>query len=789
MTRIEIMETPSTWQTTKEHLKRKKVVYSLQVAFFLLAYFFAQAVFFEATLPFLLPFWAIVRLRYDNMRTAVIVGGVLGALSFGLGQAFILCLELIVFELFCRFRFYKMPAAIAVGTSILFVQMLWQTISYSGIPPFLVNLYVGYEVFLAILMTLFMQLFFVRPHLFWQADWSYERIGAGFIVLAALLGGMQSFIVYSLSLPIFMLHLVICIAARVGGVPIAAMTATIVGTLIGVAELSFTGMLALYAVTGVVAGSFVRLGRIGIALSGIVPSLLFFFYDATLPLDIVYFFSIIMAAATFLVLPEKIFSSLHNLFYPKRDEVLLKRQEWMTEHATENLTQFQQFVDFMKELVFDRFTNESVQSRKIEPLATCMSCFRYDRCWANDEIAPTIETWLAAKTGPKSAELLRAEERVKEKCVKSTKLLEEMELQLYQEQMNGQFYHGKKMIALQLRDLSRHLEVLINEIKEDALSFHSVEEELMIELKRAYVPCFQLDILHNKPGEREIICLLTPKNSSEYEMLQLCERLILPIFYELWQEPLFVDHCEIKQEPFVHMKVCFRSAVRYELVYNSYSQAKELSIASGDSHAIFPLHAGLTAIMLSDGMGQNKEAQRESRRLIRMMRECLHYNMNPETAMHTMHYVMSLKQDVDMYATIDFALVDLQTGTLWSWKAGGMSTYIVRGQTVMKIDGVSAPVGFMPQFSVETQKIKLRADDAIFMVSDGLFSSIANWDEQETYFLNLIKQRIADKMPIDVLLYDVMEQYKRKYEIEDDCTMIGFFMKHVIPEWTSVTMK
>ena len=56
------------------------------------------------------------------------------------------------------------------------------------------------------------------------------------------------------------------------------------------AELSFTGMLALYALTGVFAGSSMRMGRIGIALGGIAPSIFFFFYDATLPLDIVYFF-------------------------------------------------------------------------------------------------------------------------------------------------------------------------------------------------------------------------------------------------------------------------------------------------------------------------------------------------------------------------------------------------------------------------------------------------------------------------------------------------------------------
>ncbi len=786
MTRVEMLETPSMWQGMKEHAKNKKITYSLQVTFFIIAYFLAQAVFFDATLPFLLPFWAIVRLRYDNMRTAVIVGGLLGSLSFGLGQAVILCLQLIVFELLCRFKYYKMPASVAIGLSILIIQMPWQSVSYGGVPPFLVLLYVGYEVILAVLMTLFIQLFFVRPHQFWQTEWSYERIGAGFVIAAAMLGGMQSVVIYSLSLTIFTLHLIICIAARVAGVPIATMTATILGALLGVASLSFTGMLALYAVTGVVAGSCKRLGRLGVALGSIVPSALFFFYDATLPLDIVYFFSIVMAAILFLLLPQSLFTTLHDLFYPERDEVLLKRQTWMTEHATENLMQFQHFVDFMKELVFDRFTADYVQKKKVEPLATCMSCFRYERCWADAEMAQTVEGWCVAKAAAKPAEVLRTEEQVRQKCVKSTKLLEELETQLYQEQMNGQFYHGKKMIALQLRDLSRHLQRLMQEIKEEALSFQSIEEELMNAFKQAYIPCFQIDVLQSKPGERIVVCSLTPKKSSQYDMLQLCERLIVPIFYDVWQEPLFVEHYEIRQEPFRHMQVRFRSAVRYELAHDSYSQAKELVNGSGDAHAIFPIHAGLTAVMLSDGMGQNKEAQRESRKLIRMMRECLLYNMNPETAMHTLHYVMSLKREIDMYATIDFALIDLQNGTLWSWKAGSMSTYIVRGQTVMKIDGTSAPVGFMPQFSVETQKMKLRADDVIFMVSDGLFSSELNWDEQESYFLELIKQRIAEKMPIDVLLYDVMAHYKGRYEIEDDCTLIGLTLQHIIPQWATV---
>ena len=62
-------------------------------------------------------------------------------------------------------------------------------------------------------------------------------------------------------------------------------------------------------------------------------------------------------------------------------------------------------------------------------------------------------------------------------------------------------------------------------------------------------------------------------------------------------------------------------------------------------------------------MGQDINAYHESRKVIRLMRECLDRKMDPETAMHTLHYMMSLNGLDDMYATLDLALIDLQDGT------------------------------------------------------------------------------------------------------------------------------
>lgn len=785
MANVEIIEGNSVGTNFWSRYSIKNIVLSIHVFFFLLAFFLSQAVMFDAAVPFLLPLWAITRLRYEREKNYVLAGGIVGALQLSLGQCCILILQLLIFEGIYRFKYWKMPLSLTVAISLFFGQFFWQGVVHWGPPPFIVQLYVFYEVVLGFITTIFMKVFFAPPHLFWKLNWSYERVGAGLVILALTLTGMNSIFLFYFAPQPFLLHLLILVAGFVGGVPIATMVATILGALIGIAELSFTGMMALYALTGVATGLFKGISKIAAMLTSLLPSIFFFFYDTSLPLDEVYFVSIVLASIIFLFLPDRLFSFLKDALYPKREEVLLARQQWLTDHATEKLQTFQSFVLFMKELVYDRFTStQSLQQpQKIEPYQVCMNCLRYERCWENRVMEKPIQDWFDSKLWENPMNQIRCEDIIKRKCIKASQLLQELDYWLYHNKMNGQIYHGKKMIALQLKDLSNHLNQLMEHMKDEALTFHSIEEELERLFKNVNISCIQTDVLNNTSGERIVICSFPAKyNDGEFHLL--CERIILPIFHEVFSEPFYVEKIVEQNEPFHHIQVRFRSALRYKIEYDIYSKAKSGNFISGDSHSVFHIHPGLVAIMLSDGMGQNREAKRESRRLIRLMRECLTYNLNPETAMHTLHYVLSLNKKVDMYATIDFALVDLQRGALWSWKAGSMSTYILRGERLIRIDGKSAPVGFMPNFTIETERVNLLANDYVVMISDGLFSSQIDWEEQEQYFISILKDKITDGVPTSAILLDAMDQFKFRYDIDDDCTVIIFRVDHVAPKWS-----
>ena len=211
------------------------------------------------------------------------------------------------------------------------------------------------------------------------------------------------------------------------------------------------------------------------------------------------------------------------------------------------------------------------------------------------------------------------------------------------------------------------------------------------------------------------------------------------LLYDLWNEPFEITAMKEIHHPYEHIQLTCKSSVRFQITHDVYTSSSKNTIYSGDAHAVFPLHPGLMAVILSDGMGNDVEAHRESRRVMQFMRECLNKKMDPETTMHTLHYMMSLQNDNDSYATVDLALIDLQKGELWSWKAGSMSTYLIRGNEMRKIESKHVPFGFLPTFSIEARKMDIKDGDVLVMLSDGVFSGNTTVEKQEQYYQKILQ--------------------------------------------------
>jgi len=775
------------WSRWSAFLKKKKLKITLSALILFFAFFLSKAVLFEAAVPFFLPIWALVARRYPKYLPFVWIGGISGSLTLGIGQTIIHVLLVGGYQAISHFRKNTKFIPLQVAMVILLVQVGWQWISYGGEIPLSVSLLVLYESILSAIMTVFLFQIFVPMHALSTAKWTFERIGAAVMVSALMLTGMGGLMFGLISLPLVLVHVVLFGAVSVGGLFVGTAVATIMGTILSLSQLSFSGMIAVYALTGLCAGLFQNKGRIWMALGSFGAALFFTVYDATLPLDKVYFASLGVAALIFFVFPSSWISYAQNQLFPKQSSVLFKRQQWLTDKVNNQLTDFQQFVEFITQLVNDRFpTQKEIASTNQTPeYSVCGSCFRQEKCWgAQDQgMHPVVDEWKEMRAHTKSGVRYRLNDRIQEKCVRSSGLIDALEEEYSNNKLAGHYAHGKKMLAYQLRDMSKHVSELMSDLQLNEANHESEEEKISRRLDEAKIAHFQIDMLSEEPGARKIVCCL-PLKQAEWETNQMIgERLIVPILHELYDEPFEISRTSEIQDPFAHLQITFQSAVRFTYDYGVYTRSYQNTVYSGDAHSVIPLHSGLVAFVLSDGMGQNIEAYHESRKVIRLLRECLQHQMNPETAMHTLHYVMSLKHHSDLYATVDLALLDLQQGKLWSFKAGSMSTYLLRGKESVKIDSNSVPIGFMPTMSVEAEERIVKDGDTLVMLSDGMFSPDYSFEEQENELISLMKKYEGAQTST---LADVLAaELNRKFPAaEDDRTLIVVKMKHAVPEWS-----
>lgn len=751
------------------------------------AFFLSKAILFEAIVPFFLPTLAVVFVNHRDYFMWALIGGIIGSVTLGMGELSIHIIELFLFLLLIKTFIRKWSVSFVVGLSVFLTQMGWQMISYHAEPPTMILVYVGYESVLSIFMTLFlMQLLLPMPAL-WKASWSLERIGAALIVLAVMLTATNNVVWKVLSPTYIALQFIILASAYVGGVTLSTAIAVLMGTIISLSHLSFSGMIAVYALTGLCAGICKKLGRFGIVLGSGIATAFFTLYDVTLPIDNTYYIALGAAALLFFTMPKSWLQYWQRQLYPNQEDVLLERQRWLTEKVTTKLTNFNDFVIFMKELVNDRFSiAEQQQEVEIEarPLSPCESCYRFEKCWGKGkaEMEPLMQQWLMAQTIGHNGSRLQYDDKIRSKCVRSSLFLNSLAEYVSKQQLSGQFQHGKKMIALQLRDMSTHIDQVMKDMTNDTVSFQQQEDQLANRFREIGIDFFQIDILTNDPGYRKIVCCI-PYKKSQWETDQMVsERLILPVLQEVFKEPFEIHQTIKKTKPYAHLQITFQSAIRFEMQYDVLSMSKNNTMYSGDSHAVFSLNPGLTVILLSDGMGHDKRAHKESRKLIRLMRQCLNHQMSPETAMHTLHYVMSLKQDDEMYATMDFALIDLQHGKLWSWKAGSMATYLVRGKEVTRVESASEPFGLFTSFSVEAEQRNLKAGDIIFMCTDGLFFEDMPWAQQEELLRNSLLQH--KHLPIQEICPPILNTFRHNNQPMDDCTIVCVEIQHKTVNWS-----
>ncbi|MCI9507232.1 MAG: SpoIIE family protein phosphatase [Oscillospiraceae bacterium] len=215
------------------------------------------------------------------------------------------------------------------------------------------------------------------------------------------------------------------------------------------------------------------------------------------------------------------------------------------------------------------------------------------------------------------------------------------------------------------------------------------------------------------------------------------------------------------------------AAAGTELAYDvaMASAPKEGQRVCGDSLTYFTVGSRRLYLLLSDGMGSGREAQRESLTTLRLLEQFLKAGIEAEPALKTMNAALNLRSDEQgSFTTIDLLCVELAERQASLYKYGAAPTYIKRQGSVRRLTSSALPAGLHDGIGVPpASRFPLEEDSLVLMISDGVADSV------EDQWLQDLLAGWQGEDP-DSLVSLVLQEARRLRHGDDDCSALCLYL-------------
>lgn len=325
----------------------------------------------------------------------------------------------------------------------------------------------------------------------------------------------------------------------------------------------------------------------------------------------------------------------------------------------------------------------------------------------------------------------------------------------------------KKNISTQLEDVSKVLANMVEELYPQE-EYEREKTEIKELAKKKGIAVIDLDI-KRETSQRLIVTAYVKKDAkSKKNKVTGLDKIISNTFKEK-VIPQKENSEEIESDI---MKCTYISEDRYNIQIGTAKTTKSGSSTSGDSKVNHKLNDGKYLIVLSDGMGSGSKAKKSSQMATKMLDRLLTNGFEKESSIKLINSTISSKEIDSTFATLDIAIFDLYKGNIEFVKNGACPTYIKNKQGVNLLKVMSLPAGIVDKVELEVYDKDLEAGDILVMCSDGIMDSKEEYTEKELWlrdFLEKIETTDAQKIADLILKESVDNNYGKP---KDDMTVI-----------------
>lgn len=764
----------------------------------LMGFLLGRALILEELTPFVIPYFIVMYyVRRDCIVTtglALILGAFTQTVPLGLQTVLSVILALVACKISDRMRrkdFSRTPLLVMVTVFIshLLYHVLTNQVNTYELVMVAVEAVLGFVLTLIFIQSLSI-VHLAKPY----EPLKNEEIVSLVILLASLMTGTVDWMVEGVSMEHVLSRYLLLLFAFVGGGTIGAAVGVVTGLILSLANVSALLQINLLAFSGLLAGLLKEGGKVGVSAGLLIGTAILAIYggvEDTLYLSMV---ETSLAIVLFVLTPAMVWKRVAR-FIPGTLENMQSHQEYMRRVRDVTAGKIQQFSELFTQL--SRSFAQTADPEEIEEQAdaflsrvtefTCQKCWKKEQCWEKD-MQSTYQglRWLMEKvqengtlagiTPPKDWE---------RKCVKTEKVMTVMEQEYDRQQsfdqLKKQVKESRKLVADQLSGVSRVMSDFAREIQREGMELSFQEKQVSQALEGLGLSVRRVDIHSLEEGKVDIeISQPTCYGRDE------CAKIVAPMLTEILGENIVVRerHCEPQKDGSCTM--CLASAKTFEIDIGVAGAAKDGKLLSGDSFRTMDLGNGKMALAISDGMGNGERASLESQSALDMLQQLLRSGMDEKISIKTVNSVLALRSTDEMFATVDLALIDLQTAHTRFVKIGSTPSFVKRHSDVITITANNLPVGILDEIEVDVVSRMLKPGDLLIMMSDGIYEAPRHIENRQAWMKRIISELETDdpQEVADLLLEKVIRQHSG--QIVDDMTVLVARIDRFVPQWSAI---
>lgn len=740
------------------------------------------------------------------------------SISFGVSGALNTILTMLVLILTITMKGSKFQEGVnekrKLGTRLFIISFIIQVF------PLFFKEMVVYDVLLALVHSISVYIFYkifvnginVLINAGEKRAYSIEEVMSASLLLAITISALGGFSVFGYSVRNILCILIVMVMGWKNGILVGATTGITIGTVLGVIGSGEPILVASFALSGMIAGVFNKLEKIGVVVGFILGNILLTYVTNGNTVPIILIQEILIASIGLLAIPKHIKINIEDI----NDNTKLLPET--TGRSLEENKQTIYKLNSISETIYDiarsykeaaativdeeelkkqEEEGQTVFERELQNnLEGLEENILFDNIYSpEDNILEDVFKTLLEKETINRRDLLdilanhnnyimgyeseyineEVENDIKEiiKAINNAYKVSKINF-IWKKKLD----ENKKTVSNQLEEVSKAIGKLaenIENVDEEEYASEKQEIKTLLEQKEIYIKeCY---IQKEKSGRTKVTIYT---NTCENVESPKCDvKKMGKIISKVMNENMIIQ----KQECGLRLKqnLCtyvYTSEDKLSMQIGIAKATKTDSQISGDTSTQTKLEDGKYLVAISDGMGSGKEARKSSRVAIGMLEKLLSSGFEKETSIKLINSSLAISNTEDMYATLDISILDLYTGNLEFIKNGACPTYIKNKRNVQLLKSVALPTGIVDDIDLVVYDTDLNDGDIIVMCTDGIIESCTEYTNKELWLKFLLEEIQTDDVQkiADIILNEAIDNNYGTQK--DDMTVIVMKVKN-----------